>query len=519
MAAVEHDFEKSLVCIWVGGEVSGTGFVVAPGKVLTCAHVVCDKVELKTKTRYTKTTRPIQIEFYLRLAEQTEQNKSVKRRRSTDAGSAKSTSRSKGSAEVPVDPVDAKIAVRPWSPVDKYDIAVLEFEEELPEGVVTAVFSSAELKGGTPCHSRGFAQVGIEPSIFADDIIITATNGTRDGKATLQIDSNKIKRGHSGAPLCELYSGHVLGMIDAIAPMDPHGKLQNVAFAIPNSTLRRIVKGLKVADESGRQFHGDALARLRQLLEAALEADTRVTRDFCKLAGYTGKSEELRERIPDLVNRLLEQSVDAAVSQLVKLDQQYKAVNAKQARRTMSRMYGALVPAILEPTLVRTLRTQVLEKRNRVVVIPSSTRTIVSLVMAGVDGRLGRFRAGGAVKRPPVGTLEVPVTPERGIGKMNLKSLHSVLADTLKVALEDLEDPSKMLQALLKLREDKNERLYIVVKDHKTEFNVDSRKQIEGAFPYLVLVEMTKPSDAQDDLHTSVIAPLLDDNFLNLDDK
>ncbi len=46
---------KATVRIDVGGELSGTGFVVAPGKVLTCHHVVKHALEVVAHLRHALT--------------------------------------------------------------------------------------------------------------------------------------------------------------------------------------------------------------------------------------------------------------------------------------------------------------------------------------------------------------------------------------------------------------------------------------------------------------------------------
>lgn len=56
--AIDYDFERSVVCVIVDGKVSGTGVVIAPNKVLTCAHVIGIHGSDK------KATKPLAIGFY-----------------------------------------------------------------------------------------------------------------------------------------------------------------------------------------------------------------------------------------------------------------------------------------------------------------------------------------------------------------------------------------------------------------------------------------------------------------------
>jgi hypothetical protein len=39
-------FERCVVQVTIGGQHNGSGFFVAPGRVLTCAHVVRDSIEV-----------------------------------------------------------------------------------------------------------------------------------------------------------------------------------------------------------------------------------------------------------------------------------------------------------------------------------------------------------------------------------------------------------------------------------------------------------------------------------------
>src|SRR5262249_39804377 len=64
---LQDHFERCLVQVLVGGEHSGTGFFVGPGKVLTCAHVVDPDRQVRVVW---EEGRPASAQILRRLPEQ-----------------------------------------------------------------------------------------------------------------------------------------------------------------------------------------------------------------------------------------------------------------------------------------------------------------------------------------------------------------------------------------------------------------------------------------------------------------
>ncbi|MFE6826546.1 trypsin-like peptidase domain-containing protein [Streptomyces sp. NPDC057690] len=210
-----------------GDSTAGTGFLVAPDLVITCAHVV--------RAAGGGPGARIDLEFpHLPGAPRTA----------------------------------ARVQVEGWRTPDAEDIAVLRLEEP-PAGSVPLALGSAEgCRGhrvrsfGFPAHSPDSGRYGF---CTAGDLIPAGG----DTPALMQLtDANDLTSGFSGAPVVDETTGLVIGMAAAITPQDPFLRGLDVAYATPTRTLREAwprlaesrvspYRGLEpFTEEHARYFHG-----------------------------------------------------------------------------------------------------------------------------------------------------------------------------------------------------------------------------------------------------------------------
>ncbi len=183
----------------------GTGFIVSnSGLIATCAHVI-QEAEVDSTGKLT-------IRFQ--------------------------KSGSKGSASV----------VRKWwSSPDNKDIAILQLEHEVPEGVQVLPLGTSKGTDNHEVESFGFPSAETINGLWDEGTAYKRVTDKR-GNTLLQIDSSVITAGFSGSPLLDKSKQRVIGMIVSIAKEDPYSRLRDTAFAIPIETLQSICPTLKIED-------------------------------------------------------------------------------------------------------------------------------------------------------------------------------------------------------------------------------------------------------------------------------
>ncbi len=220
MSTTDYDYERCIVSIWINGKVNGTGFVIAPGKVLTCAHVVLETDEELGCEKSRK--KKIKIEFY-------------------------GVPRSQNSDDLPaLQPV----AIDPdhFSPETENDIAILTWEGDLPKEVTAARFSVEEKLAGRHVRTRGFPVI---PPYCSQPGIGTIQGTTTHVTGALHwtLTSQEITGGFSGAPIFDPISGHVVAMVRAVIRPDTHWRNKETAIGISVQTLQTVCGELIRAPE------------------------------------------------------------------------------------------------------------------------------------------------------------------------------------------------------------------------------------------------------------------------------
>jgi hypothetical protein len=186
-------------------ETTGTGFVVAEGLVVTCAHVI----PAASQPKDGKAGADVELVFL--------------------AG---------GQA--------AQVAPEWWRPADGGDVAFLWLREPLPAGVRPLPLGSSQGTDGHAFQTFGFPSACPKDGMLGDGHILAET--LMQGMRVLQLSSPQITQGYSGAPVFDTAKRRVVGMVTAIAAPDKYGRMAETAFITPVETLRMICPLLTLSD-------------------------------------------------------------------------------------------------------------------------------------------------------------------------------------------------------------------------------------------------------------------------------
>ena len=498
MRQVEYQFERSIVAIVVDDKIVGTGFVIAPGKVLTCAHVV-PPLEPKTtadpgEATPSKSASPeakIEVEFY--------------------AVPADSQFASGGLRQVvTVDPDH-------YSPEATHDIAVLSWDGPLPAGVEPVRMCSPKFPlADRRTRTRGFPDLGQWQSQSADPKIIGVTRRKATGESCWTLDSSQVTCGFSGAPLCDIQTGNVVAMLCAVTSPDENWRNATTAIAIGVDTLKKVCGTLlpTISAEVERQQQ-QARERLKgEVVRTLATSEVALDRISDRLEISRGAL-TIRELAQVVADRLTDgqKSIAGLRPDLRDEYRSFRNAGNQSAANVVAAAYLACVATLLDPELLHLLRQELVDGKRQLTV-PCSTNTVVEMLMAGVDGRVGHFRFDIPPGRPPEGKYQIPLPAECGIAsdpqEVN-KQLTRTLADGLGLTLSDFTESGlpSVLNALLQMHAEAGERRYLVDDLNKPKIGVGVQCQLGDQFPELVYILKTAPDRVTDDRQNQAIAPLL----------
>lgn len=127
-----------------------------------------------------------------------------------------------------------------WCDSNAEDIAILRLAGSPPEGVRPVSLGSGIGTNDVPFRAFGFPRLGELQGVWADGKILgTITDG--QDIVMLQLRSQEIEAGMSGAPLLDIRNNLVVGMINATYyPPDGSAKFEHAAFAIPANILQKV---------------------------------------------------------------------------------------------------------------------------------------------------------------------------------------------------------------------------------------------------------------------------------------
>jgi hypothetical protein len=205
---MDTDLASSIVRILRSDkETAGTGFVVADGLVVTCAHVI----PAAAKPNEVRAGEDVELVF-----------------------------RFNGKSAL------AEVVAEWWRPAEGGDVAFLRLREPLPAGVSPLPLGSSRGTGNHAFQTFGFPSASPVEGIWGDGHIMAET--LMQGMSVLQLSSPQITPGFSGAPVFDTVNRRVVGMVTAIVSQDSHGRMAETAFITPVETLRMICPQLMTSD-------------------------------------------------------------------------------------------------------------------------------------------------------------------------------------------------------------------------------------------------------------------------------
>ena len=192
-----------------GATTSGTGFILSEkGIIVTCSHVVqAEKLQVRG---YSKPER-VEIAF-----------------------------RANGERAA------ARLLPQAWRAADGEDVAFLQLEGPLPQGVEPLPLGSSDGAAGHQFQSFGFPDQSPLEGLYGEGELIEQTSIL--GMKVWQVKSSEVTPGFSGGPVFDEQARRVVGMVTSIAAPDKFGRLSETAFVTPAETLFSILPEIAASD-------------------------------------------------------------------------------------------------------------------------------------------------------------------------------------------------------------------------------------------------------------------------------
>ncbi len=237
------------------GTTTGTGFVISDeGLIATCSHVVQSE-----ESQGRGDPRPDTVDIVFQATGERRQ---------------------------------ARVEPEWWRPADAEDVAILRMEDPLPEGVKPLPLGSSAASRGHEFNSRGYRLAEHFPEGLEAGGKIQGHTSYK-GQTALQLLTNQIDQGMSGAPILDLKTRGVVGMVNFFWETERHVDAW-LAFATPIETLRQVCPDLRLSDicpYRGLAAFTEADAELffgREALVAQLVAHLRRNPRFLAVVGPSG---------------------------------------------------------------------------------------------------------------------------------------------------------------------------------------------------------------------------------------
>lgn len=529
--AVDNQIRSSLVGIWVNDRVAGTGIVVADGKVLTCAHVVCDWKGSSPK-RYVKTNKSIALEFSGKSPETIHRSETQEGRHDGPSGRMNSAARQPNSSHR----VSAVISQGGWSPVDQENIAILEFDGPLPAGVLPIRFSFQSLQGGEKCQTRGFTVNGVFDGAPVDDLQILSRRAARGNRQLLEIDSVKIHSAHGGAPLCDSETGLIYGIINTRKVQTSKSQPHERASVIPSAALVRLIPWLRTDSEpkSSREEVDDSYAKLEMAIEICLQNEPSIRNALSAAIKKPHLSSP--QQVKKLITALVDPQTDliSVVSCLENLADECDRTGDSARRGVINGLFSIFGPFRMEKKYAVEILEGLGVSTEKLMSLPFDSLILFEFVMAAIDARKATFqlarpgdrdscRSPSATPRP-MGLLDqLPEegfslkTSKPGVTQSNELFLQTIV-DHVRQSIGRLPSPfgRNIRFEATSLKGQINELnidLQVLRKNRTTPFLHASTKQrrlssqeiksIRSALSFLAFVDL-KPSDETDPLLAAV---------------
>jgi signal transduction histidine kinase/energy-coupling factor transporter ATP-binding protein EcfA2 len=142
---------------------------------------------------------------------------------------------------------EALVLNESWSPFAAADVAILSLIGNIPGGVETLPLGASIEVEGHEFKTFGFPpQVDPINGLDGSGTIVGRTD--RQGIPVLQIRSNEVTSGFSGAPVWDKQRRRVIGMVTSFIKPDKWDRLSDTAFIIPTETLLNILPKLQLSE-------------------------------------------------------------------------------------------------------------------------------------------------------------------------------------------------------------------------------------------------------------------------------
>lgn len=202
------DLIRGVVQILDGsGRTAGTGFLVADGLLVTCAHVIAGPDGAPP-------TGPVPVRF----------------------------------AHLDEQPRRAWALAEHWRTPSHGDVAFLRLADPAPALARPLPLGTSDGGARHPVKTFGFPANAPGGGHYGYGVAGDPVRGD-NGVELLQLsDATEITQGFSGGPVVDERSGLIIGMVDSVAAPDRHGRGRSTAYITPVATLRAVHPGLAVAD-------------------------------------------------------------------------------------------------------------------------------------------------------------------------------------------------------------------------------------------------------------------------------
>ncbi len=267
-----------------------------------------------------------------------------------------------------------------WRPYDAGDIAILRVEGDLPEGIHPLPLGPSKKASGHPFVSRGYRLTEHFPGgLDAEGRIQSVTSFK--GQPALQLLTNQIDKGMSGAPVLDTHARRVVGMVNFFWETQRHVDAW-LAGAVPAETLKAVCDALTLRLPQPVEDYLTALGQFcRDLPYVSLDRDVPLTTVYVR--------QQMRRKPDD------KRQPDDERAQLEAIERRERPIPIEEALTQHARLLVVGGPGAGKSTLLRHLVEEQLVEENDArdgarFTLRSSTAHLPILVsLRGLAGREG----------------------------------------------------------------------------------------------------------------------------------
>lgn len=314
-----------------------------------------------------------------------------------------------------------------WESQGELDAALIRCPRRPPDAVGWGIVSHERPRDGTQWISEGFPRAAKygnrrNPSSFIGK---TCSKAPNEPYFELTVDAApEDEEGWKGVSGMPVFVDHkILGVVRSVPPNFSAKKLH----ATPAWKLRE--------DDAFRRWIGDdkqaahfkkTRSKLVELFRRSPDAIDAIQRELPDIADKMIGLDKGR-KADDLVEHLLNTDIRTAIQALRDAHRSFcEDDGGGERNRCDADMLVALsqliVPALYDYGVVRWVGSQHGDGSAALVLLPTCTKTVAEIIMAGADGRATRFRHREDEDDQPEGELNLPRMPESGIDDDNVEA-------------------------------------------------------------------------------------------------